>query len=66
MVLGPEPCGRNCQEDCIRPVSRLPASDFPCRDSDTEAPQAHTHTQRTETESQTGGLTGARASEATQ
>lgn len=29
VVLGPGPCGRDRQEDCIRPVRRLPASDFP-------------------------------------
>lgn len=31
-VVGPGPRGGHRQEDCIRPVSRLPASDFPCRD----------------------------------
>ena len=59
VVLGPGHCGRDRQEDCIRPVRRLPASDFPCRDSDRghdRHARTHTRTHRTDTESQTGGL----------
>ena len=59
VVLGPGPCGGDRQEDCIRPVRRLPASDFPCRDSDRghhRHARTHAHTHRTDTESQTGGL----------
>ena len=50
VVLGPGPCGGDRQEDCIRPVRRLPASDFPCGDSDRghhrqARTHAHTHAQ---------------------
>lgn len=36
-LCGPRPWGGGRQEDCIRPVRRLPASDFPCRESQQRA-----------------------------
>lgn len=53
---GPWAWGRGGQEDCIRPVRRLPASDFPCREN-RQRPHTGVQTHRgTETESQTGEL----------
>lgn len=47
VLCRPRPWGGDSQEDCIRPVRRLPASDFPCRESRHRARTGvQTHRQR--------------------